>query len=144
MKGFVQFIVLTSAFPFFDLCEFLYDCFLIYFKYFLLRGLAWVGSVVASNDAHPLVQCSNKGICDGKTGECQCFPNYDGIACERTVCPNDCSQAGVCFTQEQLALEASRVYTQPWDARKHVGCVCDLGRRGNIHSTSNLQFSTID
>ena len=36
----------------------------------------------------------------------------------------------MCFTQEQLALEASRVYTTPWDARKHVGCVCDLGRRG--------------
>ena len=95
-----------------------------------IRGKAWVGSVVAANDAHPMVQCSNKGICDGKTGECQCFPNYDGIACERTVCPNDCSMAGVCFTQEQLAIEASRVYTTPWDAKKHVGCVCDLGRRG--------------
>jgi hypothetical protein len=94
------------------------------------KGKAWVGSVVAANDAHPMVQCSNKGICDGKTGECQCFPNYDGIACERTVCPNDCSMAGVCFTQEQLAIEANRVYTTPWDAKKHVGCVCDLGRRG--------------
>ena len=48
----------------------------ISFVFVFNRGKAWVGSVVAANDAHPMVQCSNKGICDGKTGECQCFPNY--------------------------------------------------------------------
>ena len=70
------------------------------------------------------------GICDRKTGTCTCFPNYDGIACERTICPNKCSDAGVCFTQKQLAAEADRVYSTPWDSEKHVGCICDLGRRG--------------
>jgi len=52
-----------------------------------------------ANDAHPVVECSNKGTCDRSTGECVCFPNYDGIACERSICPNKCSDAGVCFTQ---------------------------------------------
>ncbi len=100
------------------------------------RSKAWVGEVVNANDAHPVVECSNKGICDRKKGECVCFPNYDGIACERTVCPNKCSDAGVCFTESQLAAEAGPnpatdvTYTTPWDAEKHVGCVCDLGRRG--------------
>lgn len=91
---------------------------------------AWVGDVQNANDAHPVVECSNKGMCDRKSGECQCFPNYEGIACERSVCPNRCSDAGVCFTQKQLATEAGRVYNTPWDAEKQVGCVCDLGRRG--------------
>jgi len=91
---------------------------------------AWVGYVENANDAHPVVECANKGICDRKTGECVCFPNYDGIACERTVCPNNCNDAGVCFTQQQLAIEAGRVYSTPWDATMHVGCICDLGRRG--------------
>lgn len=36
----------------------------------------------------------------------------------------------MCFTQKQLALEAGRVYSTPWDAEKQLGCVCDLGRRG--------------
>jgi len=94
------------------------------------KSTAWVGSVVNSNDVHPVVECSNKGSCDRKTGECACFTNYDGIACERTICPNKCSEAGVCFTQKQLAAEADRVYSTPWDAEKHVGCICDLGRRG--------------
>lgn len=94
------------------------------------RYAAWVGDVQNANDAHPVVECSNKGLCDRKSGECQCFPNYEGIACERTVCPNRCSDAGVCFTQKQLATEADRVYSTPWDAEKQVGCVCDLGRRG--------------
>lgn len=91
---------------------------------------AWVGYVANSNDVHPVMECSNMGICDRGTGECACFPNYEGIACERTTCPNGCSGAGICFTQEQLALEAGRTYSAPWDAKKHVGCVCDLGRRG--------------
>jgi len=94
------------------------------------KDVAWVGTVVNANDVHPVVECSNKGTCDRRTGECLCFPNYDGIACERTVCPNRCSDAGVCYTESQLASEASRVYSTPWDANKEVGCVCDLGRRG--------------
>lgn len=94
------------------------------------KDKAWVGYVVNANDAHPTVECSNKGTCDRTTGECACFANYEGIACERTVCPNNCNNAGICFTEYQLAAEASRVYTTPWDANKHVGCVCDLGRRG--------------
>lgn len=94
------------------------------------KGHAWVGYVQNANDAHPVVECSNKGSCDRKTGECACFANYEGIACERTICPNKCSDAGVCFTEQQLAMEADRVYNTPWDATKHVGCICDLGRRG--------------
>lgn len=91
---------------------------------------AWIGEVQNANDAHPVVECSNKGTCDRSTGECVCYPNYDGIACERSICPNRCSDAGVCFTQKQLAIEADRTYSTPWDAEKQVGCVCDLGRRG--------------
>ena len=52
---------------------------------------AWVGEVVASNDLHPWAECSNKGLCDRKTGICNCFVGYDGVACQRTVCPADCS-----------------------------------------------------
>ncbi len=96
----------------------------------MFRAKAWAGDIINANDAHPVVECSNKGTCDRKTGECACFANYDGIACERTICPNRCSDAGVCFTQKQLAMEASRIYSTPWDAEKEVGCVCDLGRRG--------------
>jgi len=94
------------------------------------KSKAWVGSVVNANDAHPVVECSNKGSCDRKSGECACFDNYEGIACERTVCPNSCSGSGVCFTEKQLADEADRTYNTPWDSEKHVGCLCDLGRRG--------------
>jgi len=92
---------------------------------------AWVTEVVeGSNSAHPSTECSNKGLCNRKTGECECFENYDGIACERTICPNDCNGRGVCYTEKQIAAEAGAVYTVPWDATKHVGCICDSGYRG--------------
>merc|ERR1712182_25550 len=73
---------------------------------------------------------SNRGTCDRKTGECKCFDGYDGKACERATCPGNCNNRGRCVKQEQLAYEASKTYSSPWDANKHVGCVCDLGARG--------------
>ena len=109
---------------------FLFLSVLLFPSFLLNRGDAWVGDVQGANDAHPSVECSNKGICDRKTGECQCFANYDGIACERTICPNNCNNRGVCYTEKQLASEAGLTYQGPWDALKHVGCICDLGYRG--------------
>merc|ERR1712188_33514 len=94
------------------------------------KEMAWADSATADNKAHMMVECSNKGLCDRKTGECKCFDNYDGKACERTVCPNNCNGRGRCVTQEQLAYEASKTYSEPWDSLKHVCCVCDLGARG--------------
>jgi hypothetical protein len=97
------------------------------------KGVAWVAPAVGLNDAHPSVECSNKGICDRKSGECQCFDNYEGMACERTVCPNDCSGRGVCLTEIILAKKAASgfsAYAGVWDADKHVGCLCDAGFRG--------------
>lgn len=89
-----------------------------------------MGYVNKANDVHPMMECSNMGVCDRVTGTCSCYPNYQGLACEHISCPNDCNNDGVCLTQHQLADEAGRVYNDVWDANKHVGCMCDLGRRG--------------
>mmetsp|Transcript_17053 Transcript_17053/g.15405 ORF Transcript_17053/g.15405 Transcript_17053/m.15405 type:complete len:351 (+) Transcript_17053:121-1173(+) len=91
---------------------------------------AWVGDVVTTNDLHPIAECSNKGICDRKTGTCQCFTGYDGIACQRTICPNNCNDRGTCWPEKNLAANAGRTYSLPWDALKEVGCYCDSGYRG--------------
>lgn len=94
------------------------------------KGAAWVAVATAANEAHPKVECSNKGYCNRKSGTCECFDNYDGVACERTVCPNDCNGNGICYSQKLLAEEASKTYSTPWDAHKITGCVCDAGYRG--------------
>ncbi|GMI43375.1 hypothetical protein TrCOL_g9673 [Triparma columacea] len=96
------------------------------------KGLAWAAVATKANDAHPSVECSNKGSCDRKSGECECFDGYEGMACERTVCPSDCNNRGICLTQSALAAANGNgaTYTTAWDALKHVGCQCDLGFRG--------------
>jgi hypothetical protein len=91
---------------------------------------AWVGSVVNNNDLHPWAECSNKGICDRSTGECQCFTEYEGVACQRTICPDDCNDRGTYWPEKYLASKTDRMYTTPWDAMNHVGRVCDVGYRG--------------
>lgn len=94
------------------------------------KGISWVGPITGANGGHPEVECSNKGICNRKTGECVCVANYGGMACERTVCPNNCSGHGICMTQSALAAAYIKTYTVPWDAQKHMGCKCDDGYRG--------------
>jgi hypothetical protein len=94
------------------------------------RDFAWVGDVINANDLSPWAECSNKGACDRTTGACACFPGYEGVACQRTVCPSNCNDRGTCWPEKHLAAKVGRVYTAPWDAMKHVGCLCDSGYRG--------------
>jgi hypothetical protein len=82
------------------------------------------------NGAHGMLECAGQGICDRSTGNCECFPGYEGEACTRSVCPNDCSGNGICLSAERLAADASHTYTMAWDSDKHFGCKCDAGFRG--------------
>lgn len=90
---------------------------------YYFRGTSWLGEVVHANNVHSMAECSGRGECDRESGECLCFPGFEGIACERLACPNDCSGRGVCYTQKQLADAAGRVYRSPWDASKTSGFV---------------------
>jgi len=103
-----------------------------------------------ANEGHFYMECSNKGICDRKSGECECFDGYEGTACVRASCPNDCSGHGTCESIKELAeqkgydsnagdvptttpngathfnalIEESFSYDL-WDADKTMGCKCD-------------------
>lgn len=70
-------------------------------------GISWVGVPGASNSAHAYAECSDKGTCDRKSGECQCFEGYEGEGCERSSCPNGCSGHGTCESMAELASDPS-------------------------------------
>jgi len=59
-------------------------------------ALAWADTADGTNQAHYYAECSNKGICDRKTGECKCFDGYEGKGCRRSTCPEGCSGHGTC------------------------------------------------
>jgi hypothetical protein len=100
----------------------------------------WVGdyngkgaTTGAEDEGHFYMECSNRGLCDRETGVCECFPGYDGLACQRQACPNDCSGHGTCETIEQLR------YSQPTDTgatckttQASDQVVCDIGLTGTI------------
>ncbi|CAM9876799.1 unnamed protein product [Phaeothamnion confervicola] len=79
------------------------------------------------------------GICDRATGICRCHPMFEGAACERMRCLNDCSGHGRCLSMRQLALGRTDEYLVPdavsygsftnaaatWDADVVSGCSCD-------------------
>ena len=78
-------------------------------------------------------ECSSRGVCDYAEGVCQCFEGYEGKACRRTSCPNDCSGHGRCLTN----VEVDFMYTshtpfndQFWDKDLTQQCVCDRGFEG--------------
>ena len=107
------------------------------------------GTDRAVQDGHDWTECANAGTCDRKTGMCECFAGYEGQACHRTACPNDCSGHGSCESQKQFYIDAQEfyaetnsiasfgattgetmTYSKAWDAEIHMGCKCDPGFRG--------------
>jgi len=83
-----------------------------------------------ANGAHNLMECAGQGVCDRTTGQCNCFPGYEGEACTRTSCPNSCSGHGVCLETYRIAADFGLTYEKAWDSSKHFGCKCDVGFRG--------------
>jgi len=101
--------------------------------------IAWVDTPNRQGFFHKYAECANRGICDRDTGECQCFDGYEGKACARTTCPNDCSGHGTCeyiedttfaanyadYSGEYFKEDAKKFYYPNWDKSKTRGCVCD-------------------
>ncbi|KAL7468183.1 hypothetical protein ACHAXS_008401 [Conticribra weissflogii] len=113
--------------------------------------LAWVDNPKRDGGVHSYAECANKGICDRETAECDCFPGYEGKACGRQSCPNDCSGHGTCEYMKDL--EFGIVYNEYydgstnalsglgvggktsdheyfWDRDRARACVCDAGWQG--------------
>lgn len=77
---------------------------------------------------HGYTECSSKGECNRKTGECECFDGFTGSACRRMMCDGDghCNGHGVCKTLETI----TSGYTG-WDSQKIQICECDPGFEGD-------------
>lgn len=101
--------------------------------------------VVVPESAHYYMECSNKGTCDRTTGECECYPGYDGVSCQRASCPgfpDSCSGHGVCKTIAQLAhADYENVY-KLWDQSTTMGCECDAGFYGPDCSLKRCKFGS--
>jgi hypothetical protein len=121
---------------------------------------SWPQDKTADNtkdEGHYYMECANQGLCDRKTGQCECFTGYTGVGCRRSACPNDCSGFGVCRTVQQIgsSLSTHLKVTYPsgttdpetttesdsqiqngalnykfWDATMSQSCVCDPGFSG--------------
>jgi len=83
-----------------------------------------------SESVHGYMECSNKGLCDRTSGACTCFTGYEGHACQRTSCPNDCNGHGVCKSIKQIADDQDSNVYELWDKDSTMGCSCDAGWYG--------------
>jgi len=82
---------------------------------------------------HAVTECSSKGTCDRKSGECKCNDAYTGYACNRMKCDNDCNNRGVCQTQARYSghlTNSANGYTG-WDTQMIQKCICDPGFEGD-------------
>lgn len=82
---------------------------------------------------HAYTECSSRGTCNRDSGECECFPGYEGRGCRRTTCPNDCSGHGRCLYNYQINTNVKSYVdfdNQDWDQKKSRQCVCDAGYSG--------------
>eukprot|EP01031_Cornospumella_fuschlensis_P030761 gene30761-37166_t len=103
--------------------------------------LAWIDKPDKLGRRHAYAECANRGICNRDSGECECFPGYEGKACQRSSCPNDCSGHGRCVYMENLpygavapdygtyndfSVQDPKTFDNYfWDRSKTRGCLCD-------------------
>lgn len=91
-----------------------------------------------ADSSHQEQECAGKGLCNRDSGRCECFNGYEGEACQRTSCPNDCSGHGVCQSESRFVADVgntaltykNRANGGAYDADKEFGCLCDVGYRG--------------
>lgn len=86
-----------------------------------------------SNTAHYYAECSNAGLCNRDTGECECYDGFEGASCSRMSCPGNgtqCNGHGVCRTLKQLAQRDSDSTYNLWNRQIIRGCQCDKGFYG--------------
>ncbi|KAG6949191.1 hypothetical protein JG687_00015032 [Phytophthora cactorum] len=97
-------------------------------------GPAWVAPARATDDAHYLVECSNKGVCDHEEGKCTCDEGFIGSACQRMGCASGCNDVGQCMSLKELsamyAVGTEPFYDAAWDADMIYGCKCSKGYHG--------------
>jgi hypothetical protein len=91
------------------------------------RGKSWADKARASQTAHAPVECSDRGKCNPDNGVCECDEGFTGLACERTLCPAQCSGHGTCHSIYSLGKifqksAADAIEYINWDARKMYGC----------------------
>lgn len=112
------------------------------------RGTSWfTRPTEKDNLAHVFeaVECSDMGVCNRESGECQCMLGFTGASCNRLMCPPNgagdsdvCSGHGQCHDMSTLA-ELAEVNGDAadftygatpndpatWDAFRMQGCHCD-------------------
>jgi len=118
-------------------------------------GMSWFSYPIADNSAHLNYEiCSNMGICNMKTGKCQCRDGFYGEACQYLTCGgsenNLCNGHGRCMSMQELALwslnngdstfyeygsDSNNYFT--WDYHRIHGCLCDDGYSGYDCSLKN-------
>eukprot|EP00567_Pseudictyota_dubia_P001767 CAMPEP_0197465406 /NCGR_PEP_ID=MMETSP1175-20131217/64520_1 /TAXON_ID=1003142 /ORGANISM="Triceratium dubium, Strain CCMP147" /LENGTH=906 /DNA_ID=CAMNT_0043001419 /DNA_START=60 /DNA_END=2780 /DNA_ORIENTATION=- len=91
-------------------------------------AVAGLEMFVRTDEGHFYAECSNRGTCDRSSGLCQCFTGYEGTACNRTVCLNDCSGHGTCERLDEIV--PSHLHYRLWDNDKTQYCKCDGGYFG--------------
>jgi len=51
---------------------------------------------------------------------CQCYAGFDGSACQRTTCPNDCNGHGVCQSNQDFAEDYARAMAESINKKQRM------------------------
>jgi co-chaperonin GroES (HSP10) len=89
------------------------------------------------------MECSNRGVCDRKTGECECFDGYTGLGCNRLACPENCAGHGTCQTVAQMGAQQPTLQSFTVQTYKDVATVdCEIDVSSLIYANDYVTIGS--
>ena len=98
-------------------------------------GVAWADKAQSLDSAHGIAECSNNGLCDKLSGTCRCFTGFEGAACHRRTCEQNCNNNGICMTIGDIYRLYNTIGNETavfsgWERNATTTCACDPGYTG--------------
>lgn len=96
--------------------------------------ISFVDNPDVNGNRHRYAECAGRGLCNRESGNCECFPGYEGKACQRTTCPNSCSGHGQCTYLDDLPYQVTAF---DWYNNQYTGSIATAVTAG-LHTVADF------
>lgn len=95
------------------------------------------------DESNRFLECSGKGVCDRSRGVCECFEGFEGDACNRLSCPNNCNNHGLCVPVKHLTLNSNSDGSSQYEKNYDYALVDNSAEYSKQRKDGSLSYACV-